>query len=411
MQSPRALIISLSDLNTDPRVLREINWLSSAGWQIETFGIGKGPIPNVSQHHSLLETPHWRTKGIFSPMLLQRLVSGLVTLFAPQRIRYHLMMGSHLPASARNAFRTQSFDLIVINDIEFLPLLARPLNRRGCGANTKVILDLHEYHPERLPEQTPYRFFAERYWRWLRRLIAHPVFDLRTVVSPGIAERYHNEFRLKTPTIILNTPDFAKLAPSATLEDEVHLVYHGIAAWDRHPEILIDMFQYLDTRFVLHLMLTGPESVQIGIRNLAEPLGNRVIFEDPVPVNEIAATINKFDLALLFFPPDGNPNILFTLPNKLFESIQGRLGIVLGRSPNMIEVCLDYSNSIVVDGWTAEDLAAALNNTPTSRIVQLKINSSAAAAELNSEKTRLYFLQLVQSVTEAVFDPESMSKR
>lgn len=381
----KCLIISMSTLSTDPRILREAKWLSSQGYFVDTVGIGKRPSSDVTNHYALAEQPQWTTK---------RILGGLILVFAPFRMRYLLLTSSRIPKEIKRKIKGDNYDLVVINDIEFLPWLVKPFNRRGLYKETKVLLDLHEYHPANLPDGTAYRFLQEGYWRWLRKFIPSGIFNQRTVVSPGIAETYKNEFGVPLPDVICNAPDYEELTPSITSKSQINLIYHGHASWDRHPELLLDAFNYLDDRFVLHLMLTGSSEIQEELKTMAKVHGNKIKFHQPVKVEEIARTINQFDLEMLFFPPD-NPNILFTFPNKFFEAIQGRLGLVMGRSPSMVAVAESLNNALIVDGWSAEALATSLNNLTKTEIDTMKNASDSGARILNSEAEKQKFLRIV----------------
>ena len=54
-------------------------------------------------------------------------------------------------------------------------------------------------------------------------------------------------------------------------------------------------------------------------------------------MSELTRAINGYDFEFLFLRPDW-ANLEFALPNKFFEAVQGRLGIILGHSPMMEEI-------------------------------------------------------------------------
>jgi hypothetical protein len=83
--------------------------------------------------------------------------------------------------------------------------------------------------------------------------------------------------------------------------------------------------------------------------------------------------------------------------------VQGRLGVVIGRSPSMEELVARYRNGIVVDGWTGADLRDALETLDADDIRRMKAASHAAAGELNAENEGIVFLSIV--------DPQRMPQR
>ena len=55
---------------------------------------------------------------------------------------------------------------------------------------------------------------------------------------------------------------------------------------------------------------------------------------DPVPYQRPGATLNGYDVGVFVLPPV-NVNYEWTLPNKFFDYVQARLGVIVGPSPEM----------------------------------------------------------------------------
>lgn len=146
----------------------------------------------------------------------------------------------------------------------------------------------------------------------------------------------------------------------------------------------------VESRFSLHLMLVGSSSAVKTLRRKAAGFDHRIVFEEPVAVENVATALNPYDVELIFFPPV-TENLRHALPNKFFQSIQGRLGIVIGESPDMAELVAEFDNGIVVKGWSPTDLAAAINALDVAQIGRLKAASGVAAAELNSAREKSHF--------------------
>jgi hypothetical protein len=66
------------------------------------------------------------------------------------------------------------------------------------------------------------------------------------------------------------------------------------------------------------------------------------------------------------------------------QAIQGHLGIVIGESPEIVGFVRDHGFGIVVDGWNASDLAAAVNRLSVDEIVAMKQAANRAASELST---------------------------
>ncbi len=95
------------------------------------------------------------------------------------------------------------------------------------------------------------------------------------------------------------------------------------------------------------------------------------MLRDRCTVTEVARAVNDCDLELIFFPPRFANNT-YALPNKFFESIQGRLGIVIGHSPEIVPFVREHGLGHRRRRLEASDLAAALNRLSADDITAMK---------------------------------------
>jgi hypothetical protein len=113
-----------------------------------------------------------------------------------------------------------------------------------------------------------------------------------------------------------------------------------------------------------------------------------------VPFTEISKMINQYDLGIILIPPT-NFNYKNTLPNKLFEFIQARIGIASGPTPE-IEACIKkYDIGVVSNDFNPVSLAGLLNKLTTSQIMEFKENSNNAAKILSAEENMKKINQVV----------------
>ncbi len=162
----------------------------------------------------------------------------------------------------------------------------------------------------------------------------------------------------------------------------------------RRVDLLVSAMSQIESRFSLHLMLVGKPSWINALESQARDLADRVHFPPPVDVRDVALALNDFDLEVIFAPPTTD-NIRHGLPNKLFESIQGRLGVVTGNAPDKADLVQRYRNGVIVDGWHEEDLARTINALTVADIETMKRASHIASAELNSQAEGARFLSAV----------------
>jgi glycosyltransferase involved in cell wall biosynthesis len=121
--------------------------------------------------------------------------------------------------------------------------------------------------------------------------------------------------------------------------------------------------------------------------------GNRVIFHNPVEVSEIPLSISKFDLGIYLIPPLSINNSL-ALPNKFFEFIQGRLGLIVGPAPEMADIVLAEGIGVVLPEYDHSINSVILNKLLSQDILSFKANSHRVAFKYSwdSEVNRLFKL-------------------
>jgi glycosyltransferase involved in cell wall biosynthesis len=383
--APRtALVICYSRLESDPRVVRQIEWLMGAGWVVDTLGFGPAPTPDVRRHFELGSHTGVRR----NPLARLALHAAL-----PHGPRFRALDGALIPRELTTL--RDAYDLVVANELELLPWVVEG-SRRLLRPGGRLHLDVHEYHrwEARGRGAAVRRLLFAGYHRWLVSLIGSPLIDSRTTVSPGIAELYATDFGIAPPTIVRNSPAFVDQRPSAVARDLIRMIYHGHSDPSRGIDVLIDAVALLPDRFRLTLMLTGSEADRAALAVRASELPGRVEIVPPVPMLDIARSLNPYDLEIILFAPT-TPNFRFVLPNKLFEAIQGRLAVVIGPSPSMMPVVSDYGIGVVTGGWTAAELAEALADLTADDIMAFKTATERAARELNADVEGRVFLQEV----------------
>lgn len=371
----KVLVVSDSNIDQDSRVRNQLRWLTSAGWETDTLGQGLPPSDSNGQHFVLSQRP-----------FLARLFAYV---FLGNKLRFNFLMKSAIPQKLIQS--TSSYDAIIVNEIDLLPwFVSSGKTLLSSSQGAKIHLDLHEYALSHGVGWL-WNFLFSRYRRWLASFIPSDVFASRSVVASAIADLYVKAYGIQKPIVIQSCPEFVDLKPSAVDANNIRLIHHGKADLDRGLELLVDAIEYLDNRFNLTLMLIESGTALATLKKRAEIYSDRITFIDAVPVAEVARRLNEFDLEIIVFPPV-TENLKYALPNKFFEAIQGRLGIISGQSPSMTELIASLDNGVVVTGWQAKDIADALNSLTETDIQNMKRQSDVAALVLNSEAEGAKFL-------------------
>jgi hypothetical protein len=301
------LIISYSPLHRDARVLRQIRLLKDR-YAVTTVGYGEAPDGVVGHVRIPDEIIYWhKDRRLLALRSYQRLYDSMPV----QRwLRDHLPIGEH--------------DVVVANDVDTVPLAIGLKPRRGVHA------DLHEYASRQNEESLPWRLVVAPYFRWLVRTWVRRA-DSVTTVSPGLVSEYWREFGVHAQ-LVMNAPQLADLAPTP-VGDPIRLVHAGNGVPER-LETMLAAVDLLHTPATLDLYLIDQGNGYVPSLRERYAGSSRVRIHEPVPTDEIVRTLNRYDLGVYVLPPISF-NFRRALPNKLFDFVQARLGVVIGPSPDM----------------------------------------------------------------------------
>lgn len=387
----KILILSYSDLSSDPRVVRQINALKDK-YSITACGYKPSDIDGIGyfsiypKNVSIINFHHRYPKPI------RKVFSLFIKIFL--RFKKNQIRKNRLAAERSFDFekrywtddkiefikniRGEKFELIIANDLDTLPLALKISND-----NSKVILDSHEYHPKQFEHSEEWRRNSQGYVDYLCRKYMKRA-DVTFAVSQGIADEFRNNYKTD-PILLTNAADFNELTPSIVNENNIRLIHHGAAIKARNLELMIEMMEFTDSRFTLDLMLVPTDKDYF--EDLKNKLVNnkRVRLLDPVKTKDIPERINEYDIGV-FILPSVNFNYKHALPNKFFEFIQARLAIAIGPSIEMERLVKKYDLGVIADDFNPKTMADCLNKLSAVEINKFKLNSDKHAYELSSEK-------------------------
>ena len=377
----RVLVLSFSDLKYDARVTRQIKWLS-ANYKVTVVCFGeRSDIENI-QYKVIQQIPLTPTKKLFLAISLGLRFYGLA---------YSIQHGY---LSTLKKLNLPSFDLIVANDIETLPLAIK------LKPSAKVFFDAHEYAPKHFEDKLWWKLLFGPWYRYLCKKYI-PKTDAMTTVCSGLANEYQKEFGVK-PVIITNATRFYDLE-ATNVSEKIKIVHHGIINKSRRIENMVSVMGILGDRYHLDLILMLPEyaseSTAVYFHNLkAEIRKTSNIRILPSLSNEdIVPAINNYDIGLFLLEPI-NFNYTHALPNKLFDFIQGRLAIAIGPSPEMARIVKKYELGVISEDFSPESLAKSIKNLSKEDIKVMKSNASKHALALSEEHNNEVFIGLLNKI-------------
>lgn len=363
MTSKRILSISFTPLSTDARVQRQLHVLAEHG---EVTTVGYGPALPVVDHH--IEIPR------DAPSLPQT-VTGVVRLALHHHRQVELKApGERAVIDAVDA--AGPWDLVVANDARAFPLAFR------AASGAPIWADMHEWAAAENANSPIWRLLVAPYMDALCSRYL-PETAAATTVGGELSKLYASRYGIREPEIVRNAGPYQGLAPTPIERDRIRLVHSGIAVPERNIEALIDAIHALDQRFTLDLYLIGKADYLSRLRARARA-SDRIRFRDPVPTTALPETLNRYDLGVFLLPIKSLNNRLM-LPNKFFDFVQARIGLVFGPSVETDRLITEHGLGIITAGWTANDLVTALQGLTEEEIRGYKTATSVAAKTLSSE--------------------------
>lgn len=394
------LIISYSNLNSDPRVLRQIDFLGE-DFKITTAGLHQSEHKNESDFIEISlynnYTFHHNYSLVFRKLISLSIVLPIYTFnilldyisFKTLK-KYSFYYWNRERVKTLQKLSKTSYDLIIANDIDTLPLAVKLKEATGA----KVYFDAHEYSPLEYDNDPKWLKHRSPYYTYLCKAYI-PASDYCTTVAYKIAEKY-KELTGKHFDVVYNSPQYQQLKASVNPKT-IRCVHHGVASPIRKIESMIEAFIELGEGFELNLLLMiNDKKYYSDLLELSVGYSN-IIFHEPVETKDISSFINQFDISLIFIPPV-NFNYKYCLPNKFFESIQARLMLICGPSAEMEYLTKKYNLGQISSGFEAEDIRKSLAVLSAAEIPKYKNNSDAVAELLAAETIMKNLSNKIQSV-------------
>ena len=362
----RILCISFSPIHADSRVLRQIEVLQQHG---EVTTVGYGPAPEGVARH--IQVPDDASSLPETPLGVARLA-------------LHLHNAVELTAPGEKAVLAETvesgpYDLVVANDARALPLAF------AAADSAPVLADMHEWAAEERATVLVWRLLVGPYMEHLCKKYLPRVTAL-TSVSGGLAGLYGERYGVDYE-IVRNAPDLRDLKPTKVDANRIRLVHSGTADAERNIVELIEATKRLGDRFSLDLyLLEVPGGHLKTIKKLAAS-SPRVTVHDPVPPDTLPTVLNDYDLGVFLYPLKTLSH-LYHLPNKFFDFVQARLGLVFSPAPEIDAHIGQYKLGIITADTTADALVDALKNITAADVTKFKKASDTSARALSAEPDR-----------------------
>ncbi len=362
----------MEPLQGDLRGLRAAATLSSAGYAVTAIDIEHGDTPSglaglgdeVRVRH--IKLPRW-TRPFYKPT---------------HPIPWLLFKFWRWGRSVGTVVRTPA-DVYHASDIAALPAcyVAARLRRK------RLIFDSHEF-PLVEPHITRRRMLRAVSGRFLRRALRRT--NGLFVVSPPIGEEMRKLYGGPLPVVLRNVPPYQPRVESDRLRQRLGLapevriaLYQGGLQEDRGLDMLVRAGAFLPSNSVIVIMGNGPLKAALEEMITHEGVGDRVRLLPAVPYAELLAWTASADLGLIVYPPSHSPNVLYCLPNKLFEFLMAGLPVLASPLVAVEEVLRRYDVGQVVSSLEPSDIARSIAEvlSDSDGLARMRRNALAASRQ------------------------------
>jgi len=356
---PTMLILSYSPIVGDARVLKQVSRFTR-DFDVTTCGYGPAP-DGVVEHISIPGDQRYSD-----------LDGKLITLKLYRRAYWRLSAVRW----SREHLRRRRFDVVIANDVEAVPVAVELRPRKG------VLADLHEYSPRLHDDDPAWLARIAPWFDWVvRRYVTKA--DAWTTVSRGIVDEYERRYGIHAE-LVTNAAPYQQLAPSP-VHEPLRLVHSGACLRKRHLHIMAEAVEAASNDVTLDFYLTANDPQYLQELKDFAARSDRITVHDPVPYAELVATLNAFDVGIFVLPPT-NSNYRLALPNKLFDFVQARLGVLIGPSAEMTYYLDRYQLGEVAEDFTVAATTAAIEGLDATSVARFKANADRSAEELAGER-------------------------
>ena len=365
MTTPSLLILSFVPIDGDPRVMKQVRRFVGE-YDVTTCSPGPQPHPEVT---------HLQLRDDYVPQrsFRARVKDAIARETEAFDAVYFTSPGV---LQTRELLQGKRFDAVIANDAETVGVACR------LFGGDRVHADLHEFFPDMGFEDSRLGRRQQRYWQWMtRKLVSQAASS--TTVGGEIAGRYH-EYGV-FPGVVTNSTHWRDL-PVRPTGTTVRLVHSGNPFHERSLGEIMRAVAASDADVSFDLYLTlAPVKERAEFVALAESLGDRITVHDPVPQSELIETLNEYDLGIHILQPVSANNIM-ALPNKFFDYVQARLGIVIGPSVEMARIVREHDLGVVTDSFDESAIGAAIDALTPERVAEYKQAADAASEPLSAER-------------------------
>ena len=309
MNKKKILLITEGQIIGDPRIERMYRYLLNKKIILHTAS----SVLELKKNHFLLSPDNnYSLRKMIKKNFFSFIIIILKTIFRDLKTYCQVHY-----ESVKNLNLNQ-YDYIFVFDLKILYSVSNNVQKK------KIIWDAREYYPEQFNQKFLWNFLNNKI---IIKLISKSLNKvlIAFTVSEGLRDKYQKTFNKKF-LIFYSVANFFKLKPKFP-KKIISIVHHGVCSETRKIENYFELGKKLGSGYKVYLMLKIVN--QHYYENLIKLYKNvkNVKFLSPAKMHDIPKKINKFDIGIMLGLKKSF-NHIYAMPNKLFESIQGRLCLI-----------------------------------------------------------------------------------
>lgn len=380
MDKKVVLIICDTHLKSDPRVYKQI-LLFKDKYRIITMGLSKSDLEDefikMEFENGILENKN----------TLKRIYYRFLFFINPGL--YGLILSNEFKTNLNKLKKIKTKPVLIVAN----ELIALSYAIEYSKKSIPVHFDAHEYY---LNDSNIFRTEdSKRRMAFIYKYYIPKATSFSTVCD-SIAEKYKSEFN-RNIEVIENVPKYFKLKVKEINHNKIKIIHHGIALPDRQIEKMIDIVKDLPDNYITTFALVkSPKYLDYyeKISNLISKFNNIKLIEG-FKMQEIPIYLNEYDIGF-YYLEETNLNNKYSLPNKFFEFIQGRLAIITTPNPEMKKYIEKYNIGKTTTNYDVNEMKNLILQLTNEEIVFYKSNSSLCAGILCFENKYKSFFNSIR---------------
>ena len=404
----RFLILSPSEINYNPRLLKAADYLQERGERVTVYNAVTG-ISSYELYADVVNNRAWTVienrmdKSSFTAKLkwlyrsiLQKVIRYVWSTFKLELGSMHYMQKGLINAK----IDPHEYDVVIIHLVDSLPYA---VSLKEKNKKLKIVYDSQEFF------RGQYENEQEDIRRWVHTMeprYIHKV-DFIMATTEVMKKRIHKDYGIQVPMFKVRNVPYVRQEREMLSEQEdsvLKVVWHGmtiIYGNRRGLQTIVTAISHCKTPVQLYLQgLKRDKDMLVLKAELARlNITDQVTIVPPAHPDRIVESLVSYDIGVCAEIPE-EENQQLTSSNKLFEYIGAGLCGVVSDVPGLVETLDEYDVGLIFEPANAKNLAERLDQLNADRTLLRKYKNNARKAAFDD----LYWEHDYHAVYEAMIN-------